>query len=94
MAVLNRVQELKEDFFDQLVIAQVSSMLKDLREEIPVGTVIHDYPCVVVVLDDAMKSHDAWMRGRELMQSYLPDMQLPLASCVAFRRVRQALDCV
>ena len=92
VAILNRIEQLKEYLLDQLVIAQVSTMLEDLGEEIAIGAVVHDDPRVVIVFNNAVKSDDTGMRRCELMEGDFSDVQLPLAGCVALRGVGKAFD--
>ena len=54
MAVLNRIEQLKENLPDEVVVSKVSPVVKDLCEQVAVGAIVHDDPCVVVVLDDTV----------------------------------------
>lgn len=94
MAVLNCIEQLKEDLPDKIVISEISSVMEDLREEVTVWTVVHDDPGILLIFDDAMKGHNARMCRGQLMKGDFADVQLPLASCIALGRVREALDCV
>lgn len=58
------------------VVAEITAIIQYLREEVLVGSVIHDDVGIVVVLDDAMESDDARMRGGDLVESNLADMEL------------------
>ena len=54
MAVLNRIEQLKENLPDEVVVSKVSPVVKDLCEQVAVGAIVHDDPCVVVVLDNTV----------------------------------------
>ena len=92
MAVLDRVEQLKKDILDEDVIAQITPLMQDLREEIAVGAIFHDDEGVLVVLDDAMKRHHVRVARCELVEGDLAHVKLALACGGALVRVGKALD--
>lgn len=47
VAVLDCIKQLKKDLPDQIVLTEISAVMKDLRKEITVATVVHDDPGVL-----------------------------------------------
>ncbi|GLB42074.1 hypothetical protein LshimejAT787_1100890 [Lyophyllum shimeji] len=60
----------------QRVVSEIAAVVQYLREEVLVGSVIHDDVGIVRVLDDAMKSDYARMCGGKLVKSNFADMEL------------------
>ena len=94
VAIVYCVEQLKENLPNEIIVSEILSVMEDLREKITVWTVVHNDPGVLLILDDAMKSHNTRMCGGQLMEGDFANVQLPLASCVALVGVRKALDCV
>jgi len=79
VAVFHGVKHLQEDVLDESVVSEIPAIVEDLREEVVVGSVIHDNIRAVVLLDDAMEGDNAWMGGCELVEGDLADVDLALA---------------
>lgn len=71
MAIFNRIKQLKKYLFNKKVVAQITTMVKDLSEEIAIFAVIHDDKCVLIVFDDAVESNNVGVRRCELVEGNL-----------------------
>lgn len=49
MAIFDGIKKLKENVLNKVILAEVATMMQDLREEVSVGGVVHDEVCVVVL---------------------------------------------
>ena len=78
VAVLDCVKQLQKYFLNKFVIAQITAMVEDLREQVAVRAVIHHDEREAVFLDDSVEGNDMRVRGDELMQRDLLKMQAPL----------------
>ncbi len=67
--------------FDDDIVAEISSIIQDLREKIVVGRIIHDDVGIVVILDDFVKGNDSLVTRRDLVKS-------DLANVVVFSAMR------
>lgn len=61
VAVLDGVEELEEDVLDEAIVSEVSSLVKDLREEVAIWAIVHDEVNEGTVLDDSMEGYDVGM---------------------------------
>ena len=71
MAILNCVKQLKENVFDEVVIAEIPAIVKDLGKEIAITAILQDDEGVIVVLDDPQELDNVRVAGHELMESDL-----------------------
>ena len=55
VAVIDRIEELEENVFDEVVSAKITSLLQDLAEEITIRTVIHYDEGAIFLLNDTME---------------------------------------
>jgi hypothetical protein len=60
--------------FNDDIVAEISSIIQDLREEIVVRRIIHDDVGIVVILDDFVKGNDSLVTRRNLVKGYLPNV--------------------
>ena len=67
-------------------------MVQYLREEVSVGSVVHDEVSVVVLLHNPVEGDNVWMGRREAMEGYFPHVQLALAGATVNVRTDEALD--
>lgn len=58
MAVIDRIEELEENVFDEVVSAKISSLLQNLAEQITIRTVIHNDEGAIFLLNDTMERDD------------------------------------
>ena len=79
MAIVNCVEQLKENILDEGVVSQIAAAMENLRKQIMIRCVIHDDISVVEVLHNAVECDNARVSGCDLMQSDLADMNLSLA---------------
>lgn len=79
MTVLDCVKQLQENMLDEVIIAQITTAVQDLPEQVSIAGVLHDDVRMIVLLDNPMKGSDAWVSGCQLMKSDLANMKLPLA---------------
>ena len=68
VAVLDCVKQLQEYFLNKFVIAQITAMVEDLREQVAVLAIVHNNISVLWVLDDAVERNDVGMRRGELVE--------------------------
>lgn len=61
VAVIDRVEELEENVFDEVVAAKITSLLQDLAEQITIRTVIHDDKGAIILFNDTMERDDIRM---------------------------------
>ena len=54
MAIIDSIEDLEKDAFDEVVVAEISTTVNDLREKVAVAGVVHDNVSVVEILDDAV----------------------------------------
>lgn len=85
MAIVNCVEQLKENILYEGVVSKVATAMENLRKQIVVRCVIHDDISVVKVLHNAVECDNARMSGCDLMQSDLADMNLSLARSLVSR---------
>ena len=71
VAVLNRIEQLKEDLLDEGVMPKITPLVEDLREKVTVGAVVHDDEGVLVFLDDAVKRHHVRVARCKLVEGDL-----------------------
>lgn len=90
VAILDSRNDLKEDGFDELVLAEVKLLLGDGREEIAVGAEVQDDEDPVGLFEDAVHGDDAWVSRRELVQGDFATLELALARVETF--FGEALD--
>lgn len=93
VAIVNCVEQLKENILDESVVSKIATAMENLREQIVVWCVVHDDVGVVEVLHDAVEGDNARVSGCDLMQSDLADMNLPLSRRLVSRS-NQAFDSV
>jgi hypothetical protein len=55
VAVIDRIEELEENVFDEVVSAKITSLLQDLAKEITIRTVIHNDEGAIFLLNDTME---------------------------------------
>jgi hypothetical protein len=58
VAVIDRIEELEENVFDEVVSAKITSLLQNLAEQIPIRTVIHNDKGAIFLLNDTMERDD------------------------------------
>jgi hypothetical protein len=58
VAVVDRIEELEENVFDEVVSAKITSLLQNLAEQIPIGTVIHHDEGAIFLFNDTMERDD------------------------------------
>lgn len=92
MAVLDCVKQLQEYFLNKIVIAQITTMVEDLRKQVAVLAIVHNDIGVLWVLDDAVEGNNVGVRGGELVEGDLAHVQLALARSVALGRMGKAFD--
>lgn len=61
MAIFDGIKKLEENVFDQVILTKVAAMVQDLREEISVGSVVHDEVGVVVLLHNPVEGDNVWV---------------------------------
>lgn len=61
MAVFDGIEKLEEYVFNKVVLSKVTAMVQDLREEVTVGSVVHDEVGVVVLLYNPVEGDNVWM---------------------------------
>lgn len=76
VAVLDGIEQLKEDLLDEVVITEVSTAVEDLCEQVTIASVIHNDVGAVVILDNAVESDDVRVGGCKLVERYLPNVCL------------------
>lgn len=89
VAVLDSINELKEDILDQRIVVEVRSIVQDLSEKVGVGSEIHDDEGVlrIRIRDNAMERDDVWMLRNKGVESGLAHVKLTLTrgSCGCLR---------
>lgn len=66
-------------------------MVQYLREEVSVGSKVHDEVGVVVCLHDPVEGDDVWVCRRKAMECYFAHVQLALAGATVNLRTDEAL---
>lgn len=79
MAILDGVEELKENMFYEVVPPQVTTVVKNLGEEVVVGSVVHNDIGVFVVFNNTMQRNDVRMSAGNLVEGNFSDVELSLA---------------
>ena len=92
VAVFDGVEELEEDVLDEMVLAEVATVVEDLGEEVAVGGKVHDEVGVVVLLDDAVEGDDVGVGRGEAVEGDLAHVELALAGAGVDVRADEALD--
>jgi len=60
--------------FDDDIVAEISSIIQDLREKVVVGRIIHNDVGIVVILDDFVKGNDSLVTRRNLVKGNLANV--------------------
>lgn len=60
--------------FDDDIVAEISSIIQDLREKIVVGRIIHDDVGIVIILDDFVEGNNSLVTRCDLVKGNLADM--------------------
>jgi hypothetical protein len=55
MAVVDRIEELEKNVFDEVVPAKITSLLQNLAKQITIWAVIHNDEGAIFLFDDTMK---------------------------------------
>ena len=58
MAIFDGVEELQKYMLNESVLAQITGSCADLREEVTVGSIVHDEVNVVLLLNHTMEGND------------------------------------
>ena len=58
MAIFDGVEELQKYVLNEVVLAQITAAVQILREEVTVGSIVHDEVNVVLLLDHTMEGDD------------------------------------
>jgi hypothetical protein len=58
VAVIDRIEELEENVFDEVVLAKITTLLQNLAEQITIRTVIHNDEGAIFLFNDAMERDD------------------------------------
>ena len=58
VAVIDCVEELEENVFDEVVSAKITSLLQNLAEQITIRTIIHNDEGAIILFDDTMERDD------------------------------------
>jgi len=58
VTVIDRIEELEENVFDEVVSAKITSLLQNLAEQIAIRTVIHNDEGAFFLLNDTMERDD------------------------------------
>jgi hypothetical protein len=61
MAVIDRIEQLEENVFDQVISTKITSLLQDLAEQITIWAEIHNDKGAVFLFNDTMKCDDIRM---------------------------------
>jgi len=61
VAVIDRIEELEENVFDEVVSAKITSLLQNLAEQITIRTEIHNDECAIFLFNDTMERDDIRM---------------------------------
>lgn len=78
VAVLDCIDELQEDIFDEVVLSKISAAVEDLCEQIVVRGIVHHDVGVISLLNDTMQGDYTRVGGGQLVQSDFADVDLPL----------------
>jgi hypothetical protein len=84
---------LEEDVPNESIVSKVAAAMEDLREEIVIGSKVHDDVSVAAFLHNAVEGNHARMRRCELVQGDFSYMNLALTWGLMPRRDK-ALDCI
>ena len=58
VAVIDCVEELEENVFDEVVSAKITSLLQNLAKQITIRTIIHNDEGAIILFDDTMERDD------------------------------------
>ena len=58
VTVIDRIEKLEENVFDEVVLAKITSLLQNLAEQITIRTVIHHDESAIVLFNDTMERDD------------------------------------
>ena len=92
MTVIDRIEELEENVFNQVISAQITSLLQDLAKQITIRAVIHNDEGAVFLFNDTVKRHNIRMDRCKLMKGNLLQTKTSLAAGVSCRRVKKTFD--
>jgi hypothetical protein len=53
--------------FDELILTEISPLMKDLGEEVPVLAIIHNNICEILVFDDPVQGYDIGVHRGEFV---------------------------
>lgn len=79
VAILDRVDDLEEDRFDQHVVADIPLLLGDHPKQVALVTKVHNDKDVVALLDDLVQGHNVGVPRRELVKRDLSPLEVPLS---------------
>jgi hypothetical protein len=77
VAVLDCVDKLQEDIFDEVVLSKVPAVMKDLCTQIIVCSIVHDDIGVDSLLDGTINADNARVGGSQLVQGDFADVKSP-----------------
>jgi hypothetical protein len=92
MAVIDRIEELEKNVFDEVVSTKITSLLQDLAKQITIRTAIHNDKGAIFLFDDTMKCHNVRMDRCKLVKGNLLHMKTSLAPGVSCWRVKKTFD--
>lgn len=72
MAIFDGIKKLKKYVFNKVILSEVAAVVQDLREEITVGSVVHDEVGVVVLFHDPVEGDYVWVGRRKAMKGDFP----------------------
>jgi hypothetical protein len=94
VAVLDGVEKLVEYMLDQACVAEVPAAVQDLREQVSVGSKIHNDIRVATLFHNTVQSHDVRVHAGELVERNFADVELALAGRGGRLRVYETFNSV
>ena len=61
MAIFDGIKKLEEYMLNEMILSKVAAVVQDLREEISVGSVVHDEVGVVALLHNSVEGDHVWV---------------------------------
>jgi hypothetical protein len=92
VAVIDRIEELEENVFDEVVSAKITSLLQNLAKQITIRTVIHNDEGAIFLFNDTMERDNIRVNWCKLVKGDLLHVKTSLASGVSGWCVKKAFD--